>query len=447
MTTQEVIAAMNHFGKIQEQLFNGEIHEPRLIDKSPEALSFRAAERAFLKAQAILDTWKKIEQLEDGAAIFQADDGQMVRYTVQRLFGEHAACVSIERLALVEVEPVSTPDTLDTLGTLVAAAIAAYPGEEARILRGAEIVRKGGVRLVEGECPKVGQTYHLYSIVDGRCPCPDSAQGNAPEGRCKHVHALTLYVQLQREAMKNPQYLMSAEVQKRFWSHVDKCNHNALCTQCCWNWNGSNAKGYGSFHLKKSGVRVTWRANRVSWIYAHGEIPEGLWVLHTCDNPACVNPSHLWLGTPDDNQKDSMQKGRRPMGDNHGLRLHPESLRYGEDNPAAKLTAIDVQMIRIRHQEGWTQEKIATHFKTSRQNVGHIIHGDSWKHLPSTTSLPAGPAFRVKYFWASVGHTNGQAKICEDGQCWFRAGWAGEWVPCSWEDIGFGGSIDAEQVA
>ena len=76
----------------------------------------------------------------------------------------------------------------------------------------------------------------------------------------------------------------------------------------CWNWTGSvDSKGYGSI---KDGV--TSRAHRVAWKLYKGKIPEGIFVLHTCDNRKCVNPNHLFLGTSKDNVRDMMDKGRHP---------------------------------------------------------------------------------------------------------------------------------------
>lgn len=75
--------------------------------------------------------------------------------------------------------------------------------------------------------------------------------------------------------------------------------------------------GYGIAHRYVDGVRRTLGAHRLAWIETHGEIPEGLCVCHSCDNPACVNVEHLWLGTHGDNARDRMSKGRN--GDN-GLR-------------------------------------------------------------------------------------------------------------------------------
>lgn len=94
----------------------------------------------------------------------------------------------------------------------------------------------------------------------------------------------------------------------RFWSCVDKNGpvHPTLGTRC-WVWlRGCNRFGYGAFTVAGKGQR----AHRVSWEMAHGPIPDGLWLLHKCDNPKCVNPDHAFLGTALENARDREAKGR-----------------------------------------------------------------------------------------------------------------------------------------
>jgi hypothetical protein len=87
----------------------------------------------------------------------------------------------------------------------------------------------------------------------------------------------------------------------RFWSKV-------LKGKSCWNWTASLTQdGYGRF---QTGSRTQERAHRFSWILEHGQIPSGMQVLHKCDNPKCVRPDHLFLGTPKDNMTDKAKKGR-----------------------------------------------------------------------------------------------------------------------------------------
>jgi hypothetical protein len=118
----------------------------------------------------------------------------------------------------------------------------------------------------------------------------------------------------------------------RFWSKVNRRSPDE-----CWPWTASrDLYGYGRIWVG-GGSETTLKAHRVAWELAAGEpVPTGLWVLHTCDNPGCVNPAHLWLGTHDDNMRDMNDKGR--------LRGACQS---GEKNWSAKLNPEAVKVIRF----------------------------------------------------------------------------------------------------
>lgn len=95
---------------------------------------------------------------------------------------------------------------------------------------------------------------------------------------------------------------------ERFWLKVDRSDTNG-----CWEWTGTK-RGYGYGAFAYQGVTVV--ASRFSYELHYGPIPDGMLVLHRCDNPACVNPSHLFLGTNKDNTRDMIDKGRQGFGGN-----------------------------------------------------------------------------------------------------------------------------------
>lgn len=149
---------------------------------------------------------------------------------------------------------------------------------------------------------------------------------------------------------------------ERFWEKVNVRGKND-----CWNWTASLSRwGYGSIgHGNGPGTKL---AHRVSWELHHGKIPDGVFVCHHCDNPACVNPEHLFLGTPKDNAQDCIQKGRCCV------------LR-GEEQGRAKLTEQDVRSIRKLRTNGASLKYLAEKFNVGKTTIGHLLNGDTWKHV------------------------------------------------------------------
>ncbi len=139
----------------------------------------------------------------------------------------------------------------------------------------------------------------------------------------------------------------------------------------CWEWVASTRNGYGSFRLRDKIVDT----HRLMYELAYGEIPKGVHCLHTCDNPSCVNPAHLFLGTQQDNVNDMYSKGRQSRVGNRGN-------SRGEDHGNSILTEEDVLEIRSLYSEGkFTQQEIANTFCISKRQVCFIVNRKRWKHI------------------------------------------------------------------
>jgi hypothetical protein len=131
----------------------------------------------------------------------------------------------------------------------------------------------------------------------------------------------------------------------------------------CWLWTACvSSNGYG---LVKVGRRMI-RAHRVSWELHCGDIPMGLYVLHHCDTPPCVNPTHLFLGTMADNNRDRDEKGR---------------------NGKAVLSENDVIEIRRARDRGQIARQIAPRYGICRRAVQNVIARRSWKHIPEERAV------------------------------------------------------------
>lgn len=149
----------------------------------------------------------------------------------------------------------------------------------------------------------------------------------------------------------------------------------------CWEWTGATTYGYGKFKAD-NGARTL--AHRFSYALYVGPIPQGMFVCHHCDNPPCVRPDHLWLGTALDNTRDMFAKGRaRPAtGQKNGAHTHPESIRRGYAHSQAKLTPEDVADIRIRLAAGETQDKIGAAHGVHRNTIYRIKKGQTYTTAP-----------------------------------------------------------------
>jgi hypothetical protein len=185
----------------------------------------------------------------------------------------------------------------------------------------------------------------------------------------------------------------------RFWSKVRKAGPAE-----CWLWLGAHGKrSYGKFWDGSAYLD----AHRFVWRISNGAIPDGLFVLHTCDVRLCVNPAHLWLGTHADNMRDMTAKGRQcrgeeksrimkataARGEKNAWHTHPERMSRGEKhslamraadlNPSrgenhyrAKLSDADVLLIRHLANCGFTRRQIAAQFGVSHVQITRIVNGN-----------------------------------------------------------------------
>lgn len=172
-------------------------------------------------------------------------------------------------------------------------------------------------------------------------------------------------------------------ISDRFWEKVDRhgpasSDHNI---GRCWVWTAgtfSNTIGYGKFRAVDRCVL----AHRMSYELAFGSVASGMVVRHKCDNPTCVRPSHLELGTHADNSSDAVIRGRTASGDRNGSRLHPHRRPRGEAVSLAKIDSDTVREIRLLHRLGVSQREIARRVGlNSHSQVGNILRGKCWTHV------------------------------------------------------------------
>lgn len=147
-----------------------------------------------------------------------------------------------------------------------------------------------------------------------------------------------------------------------FWQHVDKSGGE----DACWIWTaGTFRSGYGQFTQRNP--RRGIGAHRFSYALAYGAPPDDLHVLHRCDNPPCVNPAHLFLGTDADNAEDKVGKDRHARGERSGN---------------ARITDAAVRDIRRRHANGEANvTALAREYSLGVSQIGDIVRGKAWKHV------------------------------------------------------------------
>lgn len=159
----------------------------------------------------------------------------------------------------------------------------------------------------------------------------------------------------------------------RFLSYVVKGDADS-----CWTWNGwKDSDGYGRFRVGKRKIV----AHQYSYIMHTGEIPSGMVVMHTCDNPWCVNPVHLKVGTNRQNVDDMLLKGRQRKGDNHPRKMSPELFARGSSVGSAKLMESDIPAIRRRLKCGESSRSIASSYGVGHVAILRIKSGKTWWHV------------------------------------------------------------------
>lgn len=148
----------------------------------------------------------------------------------------------------------------------------------------------------------------------------------------------------------------------RFWAKVKRAGPDD-----CWNWQGSRCGLHAEYgQTFYNGHRLT--AHRGAWLLSTGTLPlPRLEVCHSCDNPLCCNPSHLWIGTHKQNMEDKAAKGR-------------SNVPFGSNTGNSKLSEFEVAQIKRLLKSGLSQRKIAKQFSVSQPTISYIKNGLHWTH-------------------------------------------------------------------
>lgn len=205
-----------------------------------------------------------------------------------------------------------------------------------------------------------GQCHKHYVRVGRPKPRPCSIDGCEKRAKCQELCDMH-YTRLRRHnnplTITNMDRTMTADERLRYigWTET---------VAGCWEFNGPKRHGYGQINMPWKRNEIASRAAYITWV---GEIAEGLFVCHECDNPACINPRHLFLGSHDVNMDDCRAKGRHTRG---------------EKVWCSVLTEAESASIRALYASGrYNQYELASKFGTSQTNISQIVRRRTWKHV------------------------------------------------------------------
>lgn len=200
----------------------------------------------------------------------------------------------------------------------------------------------------------------MNNIPLGYCQC-GCGQRTPISNRNATLHGKRLYTKGKPLSYMKGHYIHKKKDDvEKFWLLVDKKSNDE-----CWNWlGGISDNGYGAIDIDGKTIST----HRFSYSISKGKIPEGLKVLHSCDNRGCVNPNHLFVGTAKDNTQDMISKGR----------LNPP---IGERCGNAKVTKSQVLEIRELWKSGMKQKNIAPIYGLANAYISTIVNRKVWKHI------------------------------------------------------------------
>lgn len=219
----------------------------------------------------------------------------------------------------------------------------------------------------KGFCSKHYQRVMKRGSPDDYVGCHGQLRKCAVDGCEKPVEAHGLcskhYQRFRRHGSHADNDRTHAPLEVRFWRYVQK-------SEGCWTWVGRLSQtGYGFIQQGGKGSTNVY-AHRLSYRMHKGEIPDGMVVMHLCDNPSCVNPNHLQLGSQSQNILDAFAKGRK-----HAVPPH----RFGEAHGASKLKEADVLLIRDSQESSVV---LMQRYGVSKSTINRIKQRITWAHLP-----------------------------------------------------------------